>query len=319
MEQHSRREKRAASAQPQGGFGADADYFRPGRKATRNGATVFAVAIFILAFLIVLALASLIFGEIGAGAIGIALVVGVLAATSEHIALDWERAVVLRFGKFSRVAGPGLFFTIPIIEYVPLRVDQRVMCTPFSAEETLTSDLVPLNVDAVLFWMVWDAKKACTEVEDYSRAVSWVAQTTMRDAIGRASVAEVAIRRNQLDRELQKTIEESTEPWGITIMSVRVRDIVVPKDLQDAMSLEAQVDRERNARVMRAEVEQVIADMLVGAGEMYEGHDKAFQLRTMGFVYESVKSTGGTVVIPSAFSEGFKNMSPEDIVKLAGK
>jgi regulator of protease activity HflC (stomatin/prohibitin superfamily) len=179
------------------------------------------------------------------------------------------------------------------------------MLTGFSAEETLTSDLVPINVDAVLFWMVWDAKKACLEVENYYNSVSLVAQTALRDAIGRASVAEVAIRRNQLDEELQGVIAEKTATWGITILSVEIRDSVIPQELQTAMSIEAQAEREKNARMVLAEVEKDISEMLVDAAEVYREDKIALRLRTMHLLYESVKGSGGTVVIPSAYSEGF--------------
>ena len=219
--------------------------------------------------------------------------------------LEWERSVVLRFGKFNRMAGPGLYLTIPFIEQTALKADQRIMVTGFGAEETLTSDLVPINVDAVLFWMVWDAKKACLEVENYYNSVSLAAQTALRDAIGRASVSEVAIRRNQLDQDLQEVIEERTSVWGITVMSVEIRDIVIPQDLQEAMSAEAQAEREKNARMVLAEVEKDISSMLVDAANVYDENELAVRLRTMHLRYESVKNSGGTVVIPSAYSEGF--------------
>ena len=223
-------------------------------RASRNGAVVFAVVVFVLAFGIVLAAAQAAFGEIGLVALVSAAIVGWLASSSVHIVLEWEKAVVLRFGKFNRVAGPGIVFTWPIVEFYTLRIDQRVATTYFGAEETLTSDLVPINVDAVLFWMVWDAEKACLEVENYYNSVSLVAQTALRDAIGRASVSEVAIRRNQLDQELQEVIEERTSLWGITVLSVEIRDIVIPQELQEVMSTEAQAEREKNARMVLAEV-----------------------------------------------------------------
>lgn len=224
-----------------------------------------------------------------------------------HIAMEWEKVVVFRLGKFSRVKGPGLYFTIPFIEQTALKADQRIMVTGFGAEETLTSDLVPINVDAVLFWMVWDAKKACLEVENYYNSVSLAAQTALRDAIGRASVSEVAIRRNQLDQELQEVIEERTSVWGITVLSVEIRDIVIPAELQEVMSAEAQAEREKNARMVLAEVEKDISAMLVDAANVYEENDLAVRLRTMHLLYESVKGSGGTVVIPSAYSEGFSD------------
>ena len=218
--------------------------------------------------------------------------------------MQWEKVVIFRFGKFNRMAGPGLYLTIPFIEQTALKADQRIMVTGFGAEETLTSDLV-INVDAVLFWMVWDAKKACLEVENYYNSVSLAAQTALRDAIGRASVSEVAIRRNQLDQELQEVIEERTSVWGITVMSVEIRDIVIPQDLQEAMSAEAQAEREKNARMVLAEVEKDISSMLVDAANVYDENELAVRLRTMHLLYESVKNSGGTVVIPSAYSEGF--------------
>ena len=236
-----------------------------------------------------------------------ALVVAWAATMCVHIAMQWEKVVIFRFGKFDRMAGPGLYFTIPFIEQTALKADQRIMVTGFGAEETLTSDLVPINVDAVLFWMVWDAKKACLEVENYYNSVSLAAQTALRDAIGRASVSEVAIRRNQLDQELQEVIEERTSVWGITVMSVEIRDIVIPQELQEAMSAEAQAEREKNARMVLAEVEKDISSMLVDAAHVYEENDVALRLRTMHLLYESVKGSGGTVVIPSAYSEGFSD------------
>ena len=235
--------------------------------------------------------------------------VGFVVATSVRIAPQWERVAVLRFGRFNRVAGPGIVFTWPIVEFYTLRVDQRVSATYFGAEETLTSDLVPINVDAVVFWMVFSAKKACVEVEDYAAAVSWVAQTAMRKAIGRATVAEVAMRRDQLDAELKEALEEKLSPWGIDIIDVEVRDIVVPKELQAAMAAEAVAERKKNARMVLAEVERDISEMLKDASEVYDGDQDALRLRTMHLAYESVEKSGGTLVIPSAFSEGFVDPS----------
>ena len=274
-------------------------------RASRNGAVVFAAVVFVLAFGIVLAAAQAAFGEIGLVALVSAAIVGWLASSSVHIVLEWEKAVVLRFGKFNRVAGPGIVFTWPIVEFYTLRIDQRVATTYFGAEETLTSDLVPINVDAVLFWMVFSAKKACVEVEDYSAAVAWVAQTAMRKAIGRATVAEVAMRRDQLDAELKDAIEEKLSPWGIDIIDVEVRDIVVPKELQEAMAMEAVAERKKNARMVLAEAEKDISEMLMDASEVYAGDADAMKLRTMHLAYESVEKSGGTLVVPSAFSEGF--------------
>ena len=217
--------------------------------------------------------------------------VGALAASSVHIVMEWERAVVMRFGRFNRVAGPGIVFTWPVIEFYTVRIDQRVAATYFGAEETLTADLVPVNVDAVVFWMVFSPKKAAVEVEDYASAVAWMAQATLRAAIGRASLAEVACRRDQLDAELKEVLEAKLDGWGIDVIDVEVRDIVVP--------------RERDARMTLAEAEADISDMLKDASANYEGDPEAMRLRTMHLAYEAVKQSGGTLVIPSAFSEGF--------------
>ena len=206
------------------------------RRTSQNGPLVFSAFVAVAVFLLVMAAGFALAGDFTVGGLAVAFLVAWAATMSAHIAMQWEKIVVFRFGRFSRVKGPGLYFTIPFIEQTALKADQRIMVTGFGAEETLTSDLVPINVDAVLFWMVWDAKKACLEVENYYNSVSLAAQTALRDAIGRASVSEVAIRRNQLDQELQEVIEERTSVWGITVLSVEIRDIVIPQGLQEVMS-----------------------------------------------------------------------------------
>ena len=275
------------------------------RRTSQNGPLIFSAFIAVVVFSCVFVGGFALMGEFNVWWLLGALVVAWAATMCVHIAMQWEKVVIFRFGKFDRMAGPGLYFTIPFIEQTALKADQRIMVTGFGAEETLTSDLVPINVDAVLFWMVWDAKKACLEVENYYNSVSLAAQTALRDAIGRASVSEVAIRRNQLDQELQEVIEERTSVWGITVMSVEIRDIVIPQELQEAMSAEAQAEREKNARMVLAEVEKDISSMLVDAANVYDENELAVRLRTMHLLYESVKNSGGTVVIPSAYSEGF--------------
>ena len=285
------------------------------RRTSRNAAAAFTVVVFLLAAALVCAVAEAV-GGMGVAAIVTAVIVGVLAASSVHVVMEWEKAVVMRFGKFNRVAGPGLVFTWPLIEFYTLRVDQRVIATYFGAEETLTSDLVPVNVDAVVFWMVFSAKKAAIEVEDYASAVSWMSQAMLRKAIGRATLSEVATRRAQLDAELKDVLEEKLADWGIAVMDVEVRDIVVPKELQSSMAAEAVATRERNARMIMAEAERDISEMLRDASEVYDGDAEALRLRTMHLAYESVKQSGGTVVIPSAFSEGFTG-APEDAERAA--
>ena len=190
-----------------------------GERASNAGVLLFSAVVFAVSFCAVLCAAWVLAGGIGLGAVVAALVVAVLATMSVHIAQQWEKVVVLRLGKFNRVSGPGLFWTWPVIEQNTMRVDGRVRVTTFGAEETLTADLVPLDVNAVLFWHVWDAKAACTEVGDFTRAVELAAQTALRDAIGRAGAAEVAIRREQLDRELKRVLEEKVAAWGVTILS----------------------------------------------------------------------------------------------------
>ena len=225
-----------------------------------------------------------------------------------RIAPHWERVVILRMGRFERLAGPGVYFLIPVVEYAAVHVDQRIITTPFVAEEALTADLVPLDIDAVLFWMVWNPKDACVEVEDYSSAIWWAAQTALRDAVGRINLAEVATRREQIDEEVKDILDSKTRAWGITVVSVEIRDISIPDDLQDALSKEAQAERERNARLLLAEVEKDISEMFVDAADVYDRNDRAMQLRTMNLIYESVKEKGGLVIAPSAFSEGFNNI-----------
>lgn len=276
------------------------------RKSSRNGATIFSVAVFVATCAVVLAVCYVIQGRIGPGAIGVMLFAALTVLSSTHIALSWEKVVVLRLGKVNRVAGPGLYFTIPLIEHGTIRVDQRTIATPFFADRTLTADLVPVNIDAVLFWMVWDAEKACTEVEDYYAAVSFLAQTALREAVGRSSVAEVALRRDQLDEEIKADIEREAASWGVDIISVKVRDIVIPEELQETMSLEAQADREKSARMAVASAEADLAEMLAEAAQVYGTPDAALQLRTMLMQYETVKKSGGTVVtVPTAVSDGF--------------
>lgn len=290
-------------------------------KPSRGGALVFGFVLAAAVFALTLTICYFGFGVLDLWSIALALVLGVLAPMTMHISMEWERLVIFRFGAFNRVAGPGLVFMIPVVEQVACHVDMRTVATPFGAEKTLTSDLVPLDVDAVLFWMVWDAKKACTVVEDYCSAVLYVAQSTLRDAIGRASVAEVALSRDQLDKELKESIERECEPWGVAVLSVKVRDIVVPAELQEAMSLEAQAERERNARIILAGAEEEIAEMVAAAADAYEGKEAALKLRTLNLLYESIRKSGGTVVtVPSAISDGLgAGDALEDALKAVAK
>ena len=275
-----------------------------GERASNGGVVLFTFVVFALVFCATLAVGVAVSAP-EVWTVAVAVLLATLASMSVHIAQQWEKVVVLRFGTFNRVSGPGLFWTIPVVESNALRVDCRVRATTFGAEETLTADLVPLDVNAVLFWMVWDAHAACTEVADFTRSVELAAQTALRDAIGRSGAAEVAIKREQLDRELKRVLEEKVAPWGVTVLSVEVRDILLPKELQDVMSLEAQAEQRKKARIALMEAEQDICEMVAGMGEVYAGNDAALRLRAMHLLYESVRETGGTVVVPSSFSEGF--------------
>ena len=249
-----------------------------------------------------------------------AVVYLIFVASSIRVAQQWEKIVVLRLGRFRRVEGPGLFFILPFFDSSVLHVDQRIMVTPFSAEEALTSNLVPTDIDAVLFWVVIEPEKACCEVENYPHAVSWAAQTALRDAIGRIDLADISTRRSQLDQELKETLNEKTTGWGISILSVEIRNIIIPKDLQDAMSREAQAQQESNARLVLAEIEKQISELLVDAAKVYREDELAFQIRMASMVNESVKeSNGGLIVVPSLFSEGFNTGSEKTLKELFKK
>lgn len=216
------------------------------------------------------------------------------------VASQWEKAVVLRFGRFHGLRGPGVFWIIPIVDSIPSWIDHRVMVTPFSAEKTLTKDTVPVDVDAVLFWVVWDAEKAALEVKDYQSAIAWAAQTALRDIIGRMMLADILVGRSAIDEELQHIIDERTTPWGVTVQSVEIRDIVIPQDLEDAMSRQAQAERERQARVILGESEKQIAASFSEASEVYVNNPTALHLRAMNMLFEGMKDKGALVIVPSS-------------------
>jgi regulator of protease activity HflC (stomatin/prohibitin superfamily) len=216
------------------------------------------------------------------------------------VASQWEKAVILRFGKFHALKGPGLFWILPVIDTVASWIDHRVMVTPFNAEKTLTKDTVPVDVDAVLFWMVWDAEKAALEVENYRSANNWAAQTALREVIGQMSLADILIGRAKMDAELQKIIDERTTPWGITVQSVEIRDVVIPQDLEDAMSRQAQAERERQARVILGESEEQIAHSFEEASKAYINNPTALHLRAMNMLFEGLKEKGALVIVPSS-------------------
>lgn len=226
--------------------------------------------------------------------------IGLYLMIALKIADQWEKAVVLRFGKFRGLLGPGLFWIIPIVDTVPEWIDHRVMVTPFSAEKTLTKDTVPVDVDAVLFWMVWDAEKAALEVEDYKIAISWASQTALREVIGQMELADILVGRAKMDADLQKIIDERTTPWGITVQSVEIRDVVIPQELEDTMSRQAQAERERQARVILGESEMQIAESFSEASKAYIDNPTALHLRAMNMLFEGLKEKGAMVIVPSS-------------------
>jgi regulator of protease activity HflC (stomatin/prohibitin superfamily) len=230
-------------------------------------------------------------------------VTGLILMQAPRIAQQWERAVVLRLGRFVGLRGPGLFWVVPFVDTVPTWIDQRTITTSFAAEQTLTSDTVPVNVDAVLFWMVHDAQKAALEVQDYAQAVSWAAQTALRDIIGRTTLTDLLRGRERIEDELQRLIDQRSNPWGVTVSSVEMRDVVIPGALQDAMSREAQAAREKQARIILGQAELEIANSFQQAARSYHDNPTALHLRAMNMLYEGLKEKGALMLIPSSAVE----------------
>jgi regulator of protease activity HflC (stomatin/prohibitin superfamily) len=244
-----------------------------------------------------------VFGVVGIpGAITIVVVATLIAAlvsAAVHVAAAWERTIVLRLGKFRGLRGPGLFGIIPIIDTIPYWIDIRVITSSFKAEKTLTRDTVPVDVDAVLFWKVIDPHKAALAVADYQAAISWAAQTALRDVIGKTLLADMLEGRDKISRELQQIIDARTEPWGVNVISVEVRDVLIPAGLQDAMSMQAQAERERQARVILGDSERQIAEKFREAARTYANDPTALHLRAMNMLYEGLKQNATIVLVPS--------------------
>jgi len=236
--------------------------------------------------------------------VALVIVIGSLIALYFMFALkvanQWEKAIVLRFGRFRGLKGPGMFWIIPIVDGIPAWIDHRVMVTPFDAEKTLTRDTVPVDVDAVLFWVVWDAEKAALEVENYRVAISWAAQTALREIIGQMDLSAILVGRAAMDAELQKIIDQRTTPWGVTVQSVEIRDVVIPEALEDAMSRQAQAERERQARVILGESEMQIAGSFRQASQAYLDNPVALHLRAMNMLFEGLQERGALVIVPSS-------------------
>jgi regulator of protease activity HflC (stomatin/prohibitin superfamily) len=255
-----------------------------------------------VANLIMLAAAILAFGVwLAADTVAAVAVfaIGFYVGLSPRLLKEWERGVLLRLGRFKRVLGPGINWTFPGFDRLVATVDMRIRSTPFQAEKTLTKDTVPVNVDAVLFWVVTDARKAIVDVEHYAATVSWAAQTTLRDVIGHTELVRMISDRTQVDRQLQEIIDAKTSDWGITVHSVEVRDVRLPGALEDAMSRKAQADREREARIILAQSELVVADEMEKASAVYRRDPVALRIRAMNMTYESIKERGALMVVPS--------------------
>src|SRR5271165_7012808 len=263
--------------------------------------------VFILLFALGLLLA---YPSAAAGDLGLSLMIAIgafivasILASSVKVANQWERVVVLRLGRFQKLAGPGLFFIIPIIDLVAYRIDIRVITSTFRAEQTMTRDTVPVDVDAVLFWKVVDPKTAALDVADYASAVNWAAQTALRDVIGKTPLADMLEGRDKLSLELQRIIDARAKPWGIDVISVELKDVRIPAALQDAMSMQAQAERERQARVILGDSERQVADSFNEAAKTYADNPTAFHLRAMNMLYEGLKNNSTIVIVPSTAVE----------------
>jgi regulator of protease activity HflC (stomatin/prohibitin superfamily) len=236
----------------------------------------------------------------------VAFVIALIVSLSIKVADQWNRAVVLRLGKFQSLKGPGLFFIIPVIDVIPIWIDIRVITTSFKAEKTLTKDTVPVDVDAVLFWKVVDPEKAALDVADYYTAISWASQTALRDVIGKTMLSEMLEGRDTISNLLQKIIDERTEPWGIQVISVEVKDVLIPSGLENAMSMQAQAERERQARVILGDSERQVAEKFGEAAKTYANDPVALHLRAMNMLYEGLKTNSTIVIVPSSAIESMQ-------------
>jgi regulator of protease activity HflC (stomatin/prohibitin superfamily) len=270
----------------------------------------FALLIFIAIFGVGVALAYAINGTSanweGIWIVAGAFVTALIVAYGIRIANQWDRAVILRLGRFHALKGPGLFFIIPIIDVLVYLIDTRVITSSFKAEKTLTKDTVPVNVDAVLFWKVLDPKKAALDVADYQSAISWASQTALRDVIGKTMLSDMLEGRDKISNELQKIIDERTEPWGVNVISVEVKDVLIPPALEDAMSMQAQAERERQARVILGDSERQVAEKFGDAAKTYANNPTALHLRAMNMLYEGLKHNATIVIVPSTAVESMQ-------------
>ena len=242
----------------------------------------------------------------GLWVLGCALVLASIISSAIQVADQWSKAVVLRLGKFRSLEGPGLFLIVPLIETIPYWIDTRVLTSSFKAEKTLTKDTVPVDVDAVLFWKIIDPKKAALDVADYQSAISWASQTALRDVIGKTMLSDMLEGRDKISSVLQKIIDERTEPWGINVISVEVKDVLIPPALEDAMSMQAQAERERQARVILGDSERQVAEKFGEAAKTYANDPVALHLRAMNMLYEGLKANSTIVIVPSTAVESME-------------
>lgn len=249
----------------------------------------------------------------------LSIVLGLYVMLAIKIANQWEKAVVLRLGKFRGLRGPGFFTIIPVIDTINGYIDQRVVVTDVSAEAAITKDTVPVDVDAIVLWMVWDAEKAVMEVQDFFEAIVLSAQTALRESIGRHMLAETITEREMLGHELRKILDEKTTPWGITVQSVEIKDVTLPPALQDAMSRQAQAERERQARIILGTAETEISEKFAKASELYQNNPVALHLRAMNMLYEAIKEKGSMVIVPSSAVETMGLGGLSGIVSLANQ
>ena len=245
------------------------------------------------------------------------IILTIFISSSIYIADQWEKAVVLRMGKYKGLKGPGLFLIIPILDKIHGYIDQRVRVTIFTAEQTLTKDTVPVNVDAIIYWTVWDVEKAALEVQEYEKAVYYVAQTGLRDIIGKHELSDLLQDRDKIAEDLQKVLDTNTNPWGITCQTVGIKDIVIPQGLADAMSKEAQAERERRARVILGTAETEIAEKFAKASELYRNNPVALHLRGMNMLFEGLKEKGSMVIVPSSALESMNLGAMGGLISLA--
>jgi regulator of protease activity HflC (stomatin/prohibitin superfamily) len=243
---------------------------------------------------------------LGTGLGILTFLVACVVSSAIKVADQWNRAVVLRLGRFHGLKGPGFFLIIPIIDMIPYWIDTRIIPTSFKAEKTLTKDTVPVDVDAVLFWQVVDPKKAALDVADYRSAINWASQTALRDVIGKTLLADMLEGRDKISGDLQRIIDERTEPWGIKVTSVEVKDVLIPPALQDAMSMQAQAERERQARVILGDSERQVAEKFAEAGRTYANDPVALHLRAMNMLYEGLKENSTIVIVPSSAVESMQ-------------